>query len=206
MKKIALFALLGLSFFVNVFAQKVTLDKVDDSYVLSTEEIICRSFTDRMVLSVSLSAIKSGDTITYMINNRVGTLSPSKLPADATILYKTLDDEVLKFKSISSSKHSSTETHYLGSGEKEYSVHTYKVGNSYRTKISTNELNTQTIVSSFLISEEELLKLISGVKKIRIELYPDNYEKEFKKDKIGKALKSQYESIKSYKIKTADDF
>lgn len=205
MRKFVFMAVMFASFFA-ASAQKVTLSKIDNSFVLSTEEIICRSFTDRMVLSVSLTAIKEGEETIYMVNNRVTTLAPSKLPDDATVLYRTFDDEVLKFKSITESKNSSTQTFYLGSGTKEVSVSAYKVGNTWRAKTYTNEMNTQTITSSFLVSEEELIKLMSGVKKIRIELYPDQYEKDFKKDKIGQALKSQYEKIKAYKIKSEDDF
>lgn len=205
MKKIALMALMLASSFA-ASAQKVTLNKIDDSFVLSTEEVVCRSFTDRMVLSVSLTAIKEGDETVFMVNNRVNTLAASKLPEDATVLYRTFDDEVLKFNSITESKTSSTQTFYLGSGKKEISVKTYKVGSTWHAKTYTNESNIQTITSSFLVSEEELIKLMSGVKKIRIELYPDQYEKEFKKDKIGQALKSQYEKIKAYKIKSEDDF
>lgn len=52
-----------------------------------------------------------------------------------------------------------------------------------------------TIHPAFAINEEQIKQVSDGVKKIRLVTTTDYRDKEFKKDKIGVAIKAQYELI-----------
>ena len=56
-------------------------------------------------------------------------------------------------------------------------------------------VKTFTINLSYLLTKEQIDQLLSGITKIRIELNGDNYEKEWKKDKISSFLSKEYKVL-----------
>ena len=53
--------------------------------------------------------------------------------------------------------------------------------------------NVQNSTAEFLLSKEIIEKLKIGIKKIRISTAPTIFEKDYKKDKLGKRLYEQYQ-------------
>lgn len=63
--------------------------------------------------------------------------------------------------------------------------------------VNRPSISTSTASASYFISEEDLLSTFNGVKKIRIEIEPTTYDKEFKKDLVGSTLKNEYNLLKT---------
>ena len=184
---------------IMAYGQKVTSTKVDGGTVLTTSETICRSFTDKQVLSVSLSAIIVNKDTTFLLNAKVTTLQPTRIPENGRLLLKFADDSVVKLVSITSEE-SNNSTMNLGT-----TTTITKIGQTWYAKTYKNDINVSSIVGSYIIDKNTLISSFKGIKKIRLELSPDNYDKEFSKDKVGKALESQYKAILNYNIKSFDE-
>ena len=60
-----------------------------------------------------------------------------------------------------------------------------KIGQTWYAKTYKNDINVSSIVGSYIIDKNTLISSFKGIKKIRLELSPDNYDKEFSKDKVG---------------------
>lgn len=184
---------------IMAYSQKVTSTNVDGGTVLTTSETICRSFTDRQVLSVSLSAIIVNQDTTFLLNAKVTTLHPTSIPKDGRLLLKFEDGSVVNLVSIAS-EDSNNGTMNLGT-----TTTITKIGRTWYTKTYSNDINVSSIVGSYIIDKNTLISSFKGIKKIRLELSPENYNKEFNKDKVGKALQSQYKAILNYKMKSFDE-
>jgi len=175
MRKFA-FLFIALCACMTVQGQTIEFDDyLDDSIkVYSTSSVICRSLTDKMVLSVSLTkyTFRSSHDY-YTIKLTVNTGEHCSIPKDGRVLIKTADDSVIELKSISDAE------------------------SEIRTDIVSGiAIKTVQLVGNYVISEADLQKMFKGVKKVRMEILPTNYEKDFKKDKIGKALQAEYNLLK----------
>ncbi|MCD8305492.1 MAG: hypothetical protein LUC49_02365 [Prevotella sp.] len=157
-----------------VMAQKIILDEVDSKLNMRTtltDAIICRSFTDRLVLRVSLeSIIEEGDT-TLLLGMSINGGNPMRVEKGGRLLIRLGDDSVLELEASSEEKDNIGQVSTSGGTIiKQYYVH-----------------------PSYPIEKEQLFDMMNyGVKKVRLEMTPDYYDKEFPKDKIGAAVTKLY--------------
>lgn len=167
MKKTVLF-LMALILGLGASAQKIEYDKVTDtgSRVIGVSREQFRSFSDRLVLSLDLTAIvnKQKD-VAYFLDAYVKSNEPISAPAHARILIKTQTGEVISLESMADT----TTADNIGD----------------LNNIGGALYKTFEIMLGYKITPEEINQIIEqGVAKIRIELDGDkNYEKEWKKDK-----------------------
>lgn len=191
MKKIT-FLLVVLFVTLNGYAQKIESDKFDDKgyrYIYCSLESI-RSMMDKYVFFVSLNAVQSkNDTedITYDIFLRTNANVPLTVPKGGRLLIKLQNDSVIELKT-----------------DIEFSDKIGKVQHS-NSLVYTN----YSITPIFTVSTDQIEKISMGVKKIRLETSLDPIDKEFKKDKMGKILSTEYDLIKSALLKEksfSDDF
>lgn len=192
--------LLFFSLFTSIYAQKIVGDFLygDSIRTYVTSEVICRSFTDRMVLSVSMtkSVIKDGSSF-YIINFNVNQMEQCYIPSEGRLLIKTQNDEVIELSSLSSAN---SKEEVYGNTYTRY----HKIGNVIYPTLSGSTIKTNSVTGHYIISEADLQKLFNGVKKIRMEINPQNYEKEFSKDKVGKALRELFELLKGKGFRASD--
>lgn len=177
MKKLVLFLLLIFPLVSN--AQTIELDKVDehgDRYIYCSFENL-RSFSDKYIFSISLNASHPKDSpekVFYDIFLRTGANVPLAVPNGGRLLIKLKDDSIIELK---------TNT--------DFSDKIGKVQNA-----GTLVYTYYSITPIFSVTPEQIEQISKGVKKIRLETTTDPIDKEFKKDKIGKTIKVEYELLK----------
>ncbi|MBP1614728.1 MAG: hypothetical protein H6Q13_2176 [Bacteroidetes bacterium] len=174
MKKI-LFAFMVLCS-MNAFAQKIDLDKAENGerFIICSLENI-RSMSDKIVFRVGLSAgqNKTGNTLYSMLLSATAA-TPLTVPKNGKLLIKLMDDSALELNTSI-----------------EYSDKIGKVNN-----VAGYVYTTYTITPSFNITPEQIDKIKQGVKKIRLETSLEPIDKDFKKEKIGKVIETEYSLIK----------
>lgn len=156
MKKNILVMLVLLFIPLGSFGQKILQDRMygDSIRFLMTSFIAFRNFTDRMVLTISLSKtmFKSGDSF-YMIHPAISTMGQSYIPENGRILFKIYNDSIFELQSVNSNN--SQEVHF-GSGIN----YTYynRIGN---TIISSSGIipgiSVNTVIGSYIINEINLV-------------------------------------------------
>ncbi|MCM1221984.1 MAG: hypothetical protein NC548_46680 [Lachnospiraceae bacterium] len=159
-------------------AQKIVDDRVTDSglRLISCESKPFRSMTDKVVMSLGLSASVKDDDVNYFLDVTLASNSPLSAPAGARMLIKTTNGDVITLTEFSNK----TLEDNIGN-----------VKNVGGTIIKTFTLNC-----AYLLTPEQIQQLLSGITKIRIELNGDaNYEKEWKKDKISDFLSKEYKLL-----------
>lgn len=149
--------------------------KPDGSRVVYCKSFVARDFTDRVVHNFHLQASKNAGS--NEIEYTLGLDSRSNYGYDIKrgmlLLIKTADGEVIELNSY-------------------YDVDA-TLGNLHTTPTVYTDYGHS---ASYKITEEQIKKLCGGVLKIKQEISTGAFEKEYKKDKIGKKLKQQYEDIK----------
>lgn len=171
MKKFIILALVTV-LSIEANAQKITWDKTDgDGFrSITTTKSICSS-GEKKDVSVGLDAnvFPAHKDTTLYLSFYIQTYSSCSVPKGGKLLIKLFDDSIMEL---------STPLLYednIGKYNSGYSVRTYRIYPRYK------------------ISKEQIEKITYyGVKKIRIELYPSNYDKEFTEDKIGKNISITY--------------
>jgi hypothetical protein len=163
---------------ITGMAQVISYDKTRDGIrLVATEETVCRSMTDRLVLAVSLVACvdeEKNDT-TYSLITHITGSTPLEVSKNAPMLIKLMDDTVIELKAEL--------------GDKEM-VRDIIVVNNFVT-------HSYDINPYFAVTPEQLKAIIkTGVKKIRIDVSPEMYDKEFKKDKVGSVLRMKWAALK----------
>ena len=159
-------------------AQKIVDDRVTDGglRLISCESKPFRSMTDKVVMSLGLSASVKDDDVNYFLDVTLASNSPLSAPAGARMLIKTTNGDVITLTEFSNK----TLEDNIGD-----------VKNVGGTIIKTFTLNC-----AYLLTPEQIQQLLSGITKIRIELNGDtNYEKEWKKDKISDFLSKEYKLL-----------
>lgn len=190
MKKTILTALLLLAA-VTSGAQIIYNQMEDDSTRVKTAGMTtCRSFTDKQVLNVGVQQITVNNDTAYFIAICVNQMGKGDIPTEGRMLLKTKDDEVIELYNVASTK--SVLVNDLGT-----TTTAYRVGRTINVRTTENKFTVNQIIGYYPVEESVLKKLFSGVKKVKIELIPTNYEKEFKKDKVGAALQKHYSELKS---------
>lgn len=176
MKKLILL-ILAVSLFNNSFSQKIVVDKGNEHgerFIFCSEKFVT-TLRDMTKISVSLSAAKqANDVPLYSIFVRIIQVygDPFSMPKESKFLIKLVDDSVIELKS------------------KEECSSKLKIDNLNGQVKKSYEVNP-----SFYITKEQLLKVFSGVKKVRFETSLNNIDKEFNKDKIGIFLKKEFDLI-----------
>ena len=170
---------------INSFAQEIEYDKSangERSIMCKYESI--RSMKDKTVFSVALSAEKNKENITsYFLSLKTTSGTPITVPEGGKLLIKLKDDTVIELRTL---------MEYAGTVRDVHNVNGF-VFHDY------------TIFPTFLVSEIQIEQISKGVKKIRLEATDGNKDKEFKKDKIGNAIKNQYLLIQNTLAKSKPD-
>ena len=180
MKKMLLSLLITL-LTMPISAQKIAYDKVEDNglRLISSESETFRSFSDKVVLSLAVSATVKDENVDYFIDVTLKSSEPISAPANARMLIKTQKGTVLNLEGFSNQ----TVADNIGDVQ----------------SISGIIVKTFTILLPYKISEEDINTLrAEGVAKIRIELDGNKpYEKSWKKDKIGSFLGKAFDLLKN---------
>ena len=192
MKKTLLLLLLLASSF-SIFAQaEIAIDKANEKgeRTIGTKPIDITKFADKTSLLASVSAISlihNGEkNISYFLDMKIIALGQIATPAKGKMLLKLSNDEVITLESEQGQEDK------IGQIEKGLGLTTYR------------------IIPMYSITPQQLELIASqGVKKIRIETTGEPIEKEYRKDKLGIAVKQQYALIKEHLSKDkkfSDDF
>lgn len=175
MKKVLLAILFILSS-AYTYAQKIDLDKVENGerFIICSLENV-RSMSDKVVFSVGLSAAQNKDEkVFYSILLSATSTKPITVPKNGKLLIKLQDDSILELTTMI-----------------EYSDKIGKVNN-----VAGYVYTGYTVTPSFGVTPDQIDKIKQGVKKIRLETSLEAIDKEFKKDKIGKVIETEYNLIK----------
>lgn len=176
MKKLLLIALLAIP--CTAGAQSIGGDAYSgDDHVVITDKKICRSMTDKMVLSVGLSGVrdKDGKDLIFL-DLKITSSAKIIMPAGN---YMTIQ---------------------LFSGE-EFKLHVadYDTSGLVREIHDINGfiIHDYSVYPSFVITPKQIEDIISkGVKRLQCNTSPNMYAKDFKKDQIGKALSERWQLLK----------
>lgn len=155
---LCLFALLP------TYAQKVLSDDTaNGTRTIITSKENVKSGSDKIVLYVGLSYMNPGEAPTYYLSLKLSAMKRMSIAKDSRVLLKDATGNVVELTTIQGS----------------YGADTRNVGG----------FNLYEINVDYPITLEQLQQLSGGVTKVRIEMDNDEpYNKEFKKDKIGKVL------------------
>lgn len=156
-------------------AQRIVDDRVTDNglRLISCESKPFRSMTDKVVLSLAMSASVMDDDVNYYLDATLASNAPISAPAGARMLIKTSNGDVITLNEF---------------GNKTISDNIGEVKSAGGIVVKT-----YTIHCTYLLTQEQIQQILSGITKIRIELNGDtNYEKEWKKDKISDFLSKEY--------------
>ena len=160
---------------LSASAQKIVYDRVTDTglRLISCESKPFRSMSDKVVLSLGLSASVKDGAVQYFLDATLASSEPISAPAGARMLVKTTNGDVLTLT--------------------EYSDKTISDNIGDVKNVGGIIVKTFTIHAAYALTPEQIQQLLSGIAKIRIELNGDtNYEKEWKKDKISGFLSKEY--------------
>lgn len=163
---------------VSASAQKIVDDRVTDNglRLISCESKPFRSMTDKVVLSLGMSASIMEDDVNYFLDATLASNLPISAPAGARMLIKTTSGDVITLTEFANK----TLSDNIGNVE--------NVGGII--------VKTFTINCTYRLTPEQIQQILSGITKIRIELNGDsNYEKEWKKDKISGFLSKEYKLL-----------
>lgn len=170
---------------MSALSQEIEYDKIlngERSIMCKYENV--RSMKDKTVFSVALSAEQNTEKdLSYFFSLKTTSNTPITVPQGGRLLLKLDDDSIIELKTL---------TKYAGTVRDVHNINGY-VFSDY------------TIFPSFPINEVQINKLAKGVKKIRLETTDGYRDKEFKKDKIGIAIKGQYGLLQNQLKKASND-
>lgn len=164
MRQIFLLAIIMAMSVLPTFAQKVISDATDNGIrtIITSKENV-KFGNDRIVVYTGLSMSQTENTTLYMLSLKLSAMKHLAISKGGRILIKDKDGNVIT----------------LSSPQGSYGADFRNVGG----------FNLYEINVDYPITMEQLNQLAEGVAKVRIELDNDEpFEKEYKKDKIGKVL------------------
>ncbi len=167
---------------ISAYAQKIEYDKIDDNgfRLIGTTLENIGSMTDRVKAKLSLGAIVSPDgNSEYILDIFLTTGQAISAPAGARMLIKTKGGEVITLQ------------------ERQGVTLEDMMGKKRMIPELQNMVVTEySIQLMYALTAEQIQQLTAGVVKIRIELNGgNNYDKEWKKDKVGKILSKDIELV-----------
>lgn len=180
MKKI-LSSIIMLCIVWTSFAQQIQKDYItakNKRTILCSDEV-CRNFTDRIVLSMSLNAVKEQTKdLQYFLSLSFQEIASVRedfsIPKRAKLLIRTKDEAVLELE--------------CGSGDEDFFGDLVRIGNTL--------VNMKKVTAIAYISPEDVSHLCTGIIKIRCELNSAQldqsyYENSFKKAKLADVFSTE---------------
>lgn len=162
-----------------VFSQSITVNTYSgEDHIVITDKKICRSMTDRMVLSVGLSGVKmeKDDKDLYFIDLKITSAGKLTMSAGDLLTITLGNGEVINLPAADKDTHGLVRDIHDVNG---FITHDYSA------------------YPSFVITSKQIEDIISnGVKKVQCNTAPDMYVKEFKKDQVGKAVAERWRLLK----------
>ena len=203
MKKLLCYLMLLMSVFAsNAQNRKIVIDKIDnDVRIIEAQGTMIGGFTATKILFIGLQTWVTQQDTTFVIVTNVNTSSRLGAFDDAIMLIKTMDDEVLELYSITSDNNIKN----ISYGNPTVTTTRYK--NIITSTYNSNSVDVSRNINYWYVTPEIIEKLKVGIKKIKIQFENGVYEKEFKKDKIGKILYVSYlTELKQISIDKNKDF
>lgn len=203
MKKLLCYLMLLMSVFAsNAQNRKIVIDKIDnDVRIIEAQGTMIGGFTATKILFIGLQTWVTQQDTTFVIVTNVNTSSRLGAFDDAIMLIKTIDDEVLELYSITSDNNIKN----ISYGNPTVTTTRYK--NIITSTYNSNSVDVSRNINYWYVTPEIIEKLKVGIKKIKIQFENGVYEKEFKKDKIGKILYDSYlTELKQISIDKNKDF
>ena len=203
MKKLLCYLMLLMSVFAsNAQNRKIVIDKIDnDVRIIAAQGTMIGGFTATKILFIGLQTWVTQQDTTFVIVTNVNTSSRLGAFDDAIMLIKTMDDEVLELYSITSDNNIKN----ISYGNPTVTTTRYK--NIITSTYNSNSVDVSRNINYWYVTPEIIEKLKVGIKKIKIQFENGVYEKEFKKDKIGKILYDSYlTELKQISIDKNKDF
>lgn len=177
MKKLLTIALLTLPYLG--FAQSIVSNThIDGNHIVVTDKQICRSFTDTKVLAVGLSAGKgqASDKYTYFLDLKITSSEKIVMERGAEMTLWLKGGETVKLSAVDNSDAGLVRDIHSVNG---FVTHDYSA------------------YPMFVVTESQIEAIATkGVEQILCNTTPDSYSKEFKKDKIGKAIAERWSLLK----------
>ena len=149
------------------FSQKFEKDYYQDKdHVIVTEWEEVEDNTDKRDVYVKLIVSQDSISRVYSILFQPYSYSYFSFSEGSKLLVKTMSDEVL-------------------------TLTCYTSNSTYKQNVQIFMVPTKRYFCTvgYFVTEEELGKMISGIKKLRFEVTGESFQYEYKKDKIGKYLK-----------------
>lgn len=169
MKRLLIIALLALP--LMGFAQSIKINKHENgTHIVSTDMQICRSLTDRMVLSVGMFAGKedTADNYSYFLKLKITSSEKIRVERGATLTLWLGGGQVIRLSAVDYDNNGLVRDIHDING---FITHDYSA------------------YPAFVVTESQIEDIVSkGVEQIQCNTQPEAYVKEFKKDKIGKAI------------------
>lgn len=203
MKKLLCYLMLLMSVFAsNAQNRKIVIDKIDnDVRIIEAQGTMIGGFTATKILFIGLQTWVTQQDTTFVIVTNVNTSSRLGAFDDAIMLIKTMDDEALELYSITSDNNIKN----ISYGNPTVTTTRYK--NIITSTYNSNSVDVSRNINYWYVTPEIIEKLKVGIKKIKIQFENGVYEKEFKKDKIGKILYDSYlTELKQISIDKNKDF
>ena len=203
MKKLLCYLMLLMNVFAsNAQNRKIVIDKIDnDVRIIEAQGTMIGGFTATKILFIGLQTWVTQQDTTFVIVTNVNTSSRLGAFDDAIMLIKTIDDEVLELYSITSDNNIKN----ISYGNPTVTTTRYK--NIITSTYNSNSVDVSRNINYWYVTPEIIEKLKVGNKKIKIQFENGVYEKEFKKDKIGKILYDSYlTELKQISIDKNKDF
>ena len=203
MKKLLCYLMLLMSVFAsNAQNRKIVIDKIDnDVRIIEAQGTMIGGFTATKILFIGLQTWGTQQDTTFVIVTNVNTSSRLGAFDDAIMLIKTMDDEVLELYSITS------DNNIKNISYDNPTVTTTRYKNIITSTYNSNSVDVSRNINYWYVTPEIIEKLKVGIKKIKIQFENGVYEKEFKKDKIGKILYDSYlTELKQISIDKNKDF
>ena len=203
MKKLLCYLMLLMSVFAsNAQNRNIVIDKIDnDIRIIEAQGTMIGGFTATKILFIGLQTWVTQQDTTFVIVTNVNTSSRLGAFDDAIMLIKTMDDEVLELYSITS------DNNIKNISYDNPTVTTTRYKNIITSTYNSNSVDVSRNTNYWYVTPEIIEKLKVGIKKIKIQFENGVYEKEFKKDKIGKILYDSYlTELKQISIDKNKDF
>lgn len=159
---------------LSAYAQKIETDDTESNgtrYIFCTQENV-GGFSDKIKLFIGLGYMRPEDKNgEYFLSVKLNCGEVTKIPKGGRMLIKTTAGETVELATL-----------VAGSDEMQ----------------TISGVNLWKVSVQYPIAVDQLEQLISGVAKIRIELSDSKtYDKEWKKDKVGKVFSKEYGLIQN---------
>ena len=194
MKKILYCLLLLLSVFtINAKPRKIVIDKqVENARIIEAQGTSIGGFTATKILFIGLQTWVSPQDTSLVVVTNVNTSVPLGAFYNSIMLIKTKDGRVIELRSATSDNNT-TDIKY-GNPSVTTTIWKNRITSTYNSNQTTICRN----INYWIITPEIINELSKGIEKIKIQYENGVYEKEFKKDEIGKVLYDSYITEQDY--------